>query len=802
MLNTYFKVAKRVLDREKIYVFINVLSLALGISCFAILSLYLRSELTYDKHHLNHDRINRIVTKYASGLYFAAVPEDLGPMLAQDYPQLGTPVRFYTSRDNHLTFNDKRLSWDKVYFAENAAFKVFTHGIKYGDPEFALLDPDSIAISETVAEAYFGNDNPVGKIIEGDNNDYRIDLVFEDLPENTHLKYDVLMGYRDRYPERIQLESNNVYTYFHVTPEFDSVAFPEMFMGFMERHMKERFSRDSSSLMVDLQPLSSIHFGEKILSDQPYGNIFYIFGFSAVAIFILSVAIINYINLSTARATKRADEVALRKVLGASRFQLINQFLGEALVFAVLALLLALLIVPQAMLATPIGALMDKGELFRSLGEPFMLVYLTILTLCVGVLSGLYPAFYLSSLPSIGAIKKVSKAGKSVLPIRQTLVFVQLTISISVIACTLVMASQLDYLSKTPLGFSKNNRLIVTVRGMDVIDSLPVIKTELSKNNNILSVTWMAGVLGGRPGAGRVRIEDNEGVIVENGIAFDAISVGPEFIQAMEIGVAEGRAFSEEYPNEQNGSIIVNEELVKFMGWENPIGKRMSSSAERPFRKVVGVTKNFHNTTLYNEVGPLMIFPLRTGRNISSEFRATVERTLIINVGATEFIPTMGFIRETMDRFDPNKDYYIEFLEDSLNQHYRLESNLMKLSGIFSAICIFISIIGLYGLASFNAEQRGKEMTIHKVMGASSNQIVYLLSRSLPPMIMGAAIPATVLSYYVMENWLQNFAYRTEITAAPFMIAIVSVAVVTLATVMMQSFKIASANPVEALRYE
>jgi putative ABC transport system permease protein len=811
MLKNYIVIALRKFSRERTYVLINILSLALGIASFLILALYLRSELTYDLHHVNHERIYRLAARFEragqEGDAFAVSQRGFGPLFTKDFPQVGQFVRFQRSTQNLLQYGDIKKQWERIYLADPTVFDVFTHEPIYGDPKTAFDDPYSIAISETFAKHYFGDENPIGKKLSSGAYSYAVTLVFEDLPENSHLKYDALfpMSLLEVFIPGINnnLEATlwnvGLYTYFMVPPEFDPADFQPLSQRFVDAHMSKLAAQLKATFTAGFQPLAGLHFGEKLLGDELTGNVFYVYGFAAVAVFILLIACINYMNLATARATKRAKEVGMRKVLGANQPELIAQFLGESMTFTVIALVVGLMFVELALALTPIGSLMGKEHLLSAGADPKVLGGIVLLALIVGLAAGLYPAFYLSAISPLSALTQVKRSWKAGLSMRQILVVAQLLISIGVIACTLLMTDQIRYVHEKPLGFDKENRLIVTLRGYDVVKDAKTIRNELEKQPGVLDTTTIAVVPGTGNSVNLIETENNAGVIEP--MSMDTLPVGLNFVQAMGVKLIEGRGFSEDVATDVREAVLVNESLVKQFGWDQAIGKRFKFGPN--FARVVGVVEDFHYASLHNKVGPLLMRAISDAPGpVPPNQRALVTTSIVVVMAGDGLRDTMDRVQQVIAKFDPNFNFEPKFLEDQLNELYKSETNLMRLTGIFGGICIFISVMGLFGLAAFTTEQRTKEIGIRKVLGASDPEIVNMLSRSLLPLILIAAIPASVIGFYAIGKWLERFAYHTDINPLTFAFATIVVTFVALATVVLQSLKTARSDPIDALRYE
>jgi putative ABC transport system permease protein len=812
MLKSYILIALRKLAREKLYVSINIFSLALGIASFLILALYLRSEIAYDKQHLNFDRIYRLtgISSKADGRVdrFAVTQVGLGPLLLKDYPQLGAQVRFRKSQQAILKAGDVEGKWDDIYLADPTVWKIFTHKVVYGNVDTAFDSPYSIAISESFAKHYFGAENPIGKTLTGANLSFKVTLVFADLPDNSHLKYSALfpMSLMEVFDPNFSKSYQNtlfnvgIFTYVMVPPGFNPDDFKKINKGFVDHYMTEGLKRFNWQWEVGYQRLDQIHFGEKLEGDLPTGNIFYVYGFAVVAIFILLVACINYMNLATARATKRAKEVGMRKVLGAEQSQLIGQFLGESFTFSIIALVVALILVEVALTLTPIGSLMGTNHLQAAFAQPLVIVGVLGLVVVVALLAGLYPAFYLSSISPLAALTEVKRSWRSGISMRMLLVLSQLIISIGVIACTWLMTDQMNYVHNKPLGFDKDNRLIVTLRGYDVVKNIKTIKNELRAQPNVVNVTTISIVPGTGNWVNLIPTENNAGVF--DPVAMDRIIVGSNFVEAMNLKLIEGRGFSEEIATDVREAAIVNESFAKKMGWDQALGKRFKLGPNGQAR-VIGVVQDFHYASLHNAIGPLMMHPIvEDYGNVPELQKPLLTTSIIVVMSGQNMSQTMQSIQNVIAKFDPKFNFEPVFLEDRLNDLYKSESNLMKLTGIFAGICIFIAVMGLFGLAAFTTEQRTKEIGIRMVLGASDSQIITLLSRYLLPLVLIAAIPASFLSYYAIDKWLQRFAYHTDINWLTFVLATLVVTLVALATVVLQSLKTTRADPIKALRYE
>src|SRR5262245_19237853 len=498
MNTSVLKVALRTLSRDKTYALINVAGLALAVACCLVLGVYLRSELTYDQSHANHERIFRVVNEFTINGKVDTFPVTsgmLGPMLKDENADIQAVVRFQGGGGGNQRFikhGDTGYYWENMVTADPTVFAVFTHKILYVDPKTALLEPTSVAVSRKFAEKYFGDRNPLGETINIENgSEFKITLVFDDLPENTTLKYDVLFSTTqpqfatpgDVNQRRNRLYNVGLFTYLLMPEGYDPAKFTDVSKEFFERNMTEIGGRIHASWRGWVQPLDRIHLYSDLPNDISTGNRYYIYGFIAVAVFTLLVACINYMNLATARATKRAKEVGMRKIMGSTRSALVAQFLAESVLLAVIAVALGVALVEAAVAFTPIDELFGKQIALAGLGSPAMVAAWVVgLAVLIGLFSGLYPAFYLSSVVAVSALVSGAKGGKGNSGLREALVLLQFTISIAVIGCTLVMASQMRYIATMSLGFKKENRVLVTMRGVDVLERSEAIRTELLTN--------------------------------------------------------------------------------------------------------------------------------------------------------------------------------------------------------------------------------------------------------------------------------------------------------------------------------
>ncbi len=808
-MKRYLRIALRLLARERLYAALNVSGLAIGLACCLVLGLYLWSELTYDRHHVNHDRIYRLVStiKFGDGRSspLAISSTAMGPMLVEEYPEYFKGfVRFRdVSRPTPqmLRVEDRKAYWDHIYLADDNVFDVFTHQIVYGDPKTALKDPDSIAISRRMSEHYFGKENPVGRMItRADGESMAIKLVFEELPDNSHLRYDALVAFKGSgaalskdHMERIQklmnLESFE-FTYLVLADGANPKEFARLNQAFHDKYMKFYLDMAKLEWRSTLQPLTAIHLDGELEYDLPTGNRMYLYAFAAVAVLILGLACINYVNLATARATQRTRAIGLRKILGAGRGSLIAQFLGEAVLFSLLATVLAVVLVEVLLSLPAVTALFGKTLSLDLFGRPLLAAGVVAFGIVVGLLAGLYPAVYLSSfLPLTALVGRYRTGG---MRMREALVFVQFAISIGVIACTLLMGQQMRYIASKGLGFDKENHVLITLRGRNVVERESLIATELEKHPGVLGVATANSMMGRDMPHVTGKAENNEGVMSDIGFSF--FPVGDKFIPVMGIELQKGRDFSRRLLTDVGATYIVNEAFVRSMGWKEPIGKRVGIGGPGMFPgPVIGVVKDFNFKSLRSDVEPMVMFrsPPEAG-----------ERVLVVNVAPAGIHDTLKVIRKLFAEIDPVHPFEYTFLDDELDQLYVSEERLMRLTGIFAGVCILVACLGLFGLAASATQQRTKEIGIRKVLGASTWSIILLLARRVLILIAAGAVVAALGAWFAMQEWLASFAYRSSLNPTYLLLAAFGAGAVALLTIALQSWRTARGDPVAALRYE
>lgn len=561
--------------------------------------------------------------------------------------------------------------------------------------------------------------------------------------------------------------------------------------AFNEKYTKFALQTANLEWRSWIEPLADVHLSSELQYDLPHGNRIYLYAFAAVAVLILGLACINYVNLATARAAQRTRAVGLRKILGAGRASLIAQSLGESVLFALLATVLGVILVEVLLSLPAVSTLFGKTLTLDLFGRPLLGLGVLAFGLCVGLLAGLYPAVYLSSfMPLTALVGRYQPSGG--LRLREALVFVQFAISVGVIACTLLMGQQMRFIATKGLGFDKENRVLLTLRDRDLVEREALIATELEKHPGVLGVATSGTIMGRDIPQVTGKVENNEGAMTDLG--FSLIPVGDDFIPVMGMELVKGRDFSRRLLTDVGAAYVVNETFVRAMGWDDPLGKRIGIGGGGAYSgPVIGVVKDFNYESLRTSIEPFVMF-----RNAPE----AGQRLMVVSIAPEGIRETLQHIQKLFAELDPEHPFEYTFLDEELDQLYVSEERLMRLIAIFAAICIFVACLGLFGLAASATEQRTKEIGIRKVLGASTFTIILLLARRVLVLIGAGAAVASIVAWLAMQEWLAGFAYRTVLNPAYLLLAALGAGAVALLTISLQSWRTAHGDPVEALRYE
>lgn len=800
MFVNYIKTALRILLRQKSYSIINIGGLAIGMSvCILILS-YVFFELSYDKFHENSDQIYRVglnATVGGNTMNLAVTAAPMGEALRQDFPEVIANTRLSGGESQELRIGERKFIQEDMLYVDSSFLDVFSFKLIQGVRNEVLLHPKSIVLTESCAKKFFGDNNAMGEIIRiNDKTSYKVTGVMEDVPPNSQLQFELLVTMDIRDPNSEYFSLNNwgniaVYSYVLLNENTDYHKLEEKFDEFKVRHTQQLIDM-GVHFDLFLQPLTDIHlFSDLEQENEIGGDITYVYLFSAIALFILFIACINYMNLASARSFKRAKEVGMRKIHGAVRPQLIRQFLGESVMFSIIAFLISLVIVQITLPMFNNLVYQHESSMDLFSNKLTIIGFFVAITFIVGILAGSYPAFYMSSFSPISALRgaKVKEKRKSLL--RNVLVVIQFSIAVVLIICTSVIYKQLNFMQNKDLGFDGENRLVIPLRSESLQNKSEVFKNEFKALSNVDMVSISNGVPGvGMRGSGYFPEGANQTtpVIIYNG------TIDDQFIETLGMEIIEGRNFSHEYGTDSM-SILINEELAKRYNWDEPIGKKLSvnagDSVPKTDFKVVGVIKSFHYRSLMNIIEPF-----------AYHYSPNNMRNIILKLNAKNKEIALKQVEEKWAEISNNAPFDYIFIDENFKESYISYIRMGKLFTIFTLIAIFVACIGLFGLASFLTEIRTKEIGIRKVQGASIFSILRLLNTDFIKWVLVANLLAWPIAYYYMTEWLSNFSYPIRLSWVDFVLGAVLSIIIALITVSYQSLKSATQNPIDSLRYE
>ncbi len=803
MLKNYLKIALRNLTRNKSYSFINIFGLSIGITCFILISLYVAHELSYDTFHDNGDRLYRVVESYNSEqqeTWYATTFSALAPTLKNEFPSLKHVSHVYPTNGLITGGDNQKFQEDGIIYADSSFFEMFSFPLISGNPSSVLSKPMTVVITPQIAAKFFGEENPVGKSISfaGQRGSFEFEItgVAETPPSNSHIQFDYIFSYESLRSIR-PWEYNKwyyppMYTYIELTSNESLSDLKAAFPAFQQKYV----GAEAHLRNLNVQPISEIRLFSDYQNElSATSDISYIYLFSAIGIFILLIACINFMNLATAKSMKRSREVGMRKTLGARRPQLIWQFLGEAFIITLISLLLAVLI---AELTLPYfneisGKVLSLGSI-DILG--FVLSGIAIVVI-VGLMAGSYPAFYLSSFRPISVLKGSTDTGnKSSTLFRKGLVVFQFFISTGLIFGTFVVTQQLDFLQNERLGFNKEQVAVIPVRETTDQFNIKSLKEEILRIPGIESASAVSGVPGISSGIhsfGAVP-KDNR----KDTLGVMTITSDHSFVETLKLNVLEGRDFSEAFSTDEAQAFIINQTAAEKFGWDNPIGEELTlrfyvNDLVEKEGVVIGMVEDFQYHSLHSEIDPILI----------QVFSATYYHDyLAIRFTSDNVQSSLSAVEEKWSVFNPNRPFEYTFLDDTFDTMYRAEQQLSMIFNMFAVIAISIACLGLFGLASYSTERRLKELGIRKVLGASASDILTLLSKDFLKLVLIGFLVSVPFAIFFMNKWLQNFADRIEINFALFFfVAIVSISVAIIA-VSYQSVRAALMNPVESLKSE
>ncbi len=788
MFINYLKIAFRQLLGKKVFSFINITGLAIGFACTAVIFLWVKDELSFDDFHKHKDQIYRVLIKVegldAVGLdgELAVTPGKLTGAIKSEIPEIKYVARLFKQFSNPFKYKENTFYEDKYFLVDSDFLKMFSFPIIKGNVTEQLKNPNDIIISQRIARKYFGDENPIGKILKKNNlYEFNVSGVMENMPANSHLKIDIIQSHAllEKYWKDGYNWSNTIHeTYIMVQKGSDIPVVTEK----INTILNENNTIKGITWFVRLQPLNEIYLNPKvthssaITSDRTYINIF-----SIIAMGILLIACINFVNISTANSISRSKEIGVRKVLGSGRKNLIKQFMSEFVILTFIAALLSLLILE---ITLPYFNHFTGKEL--SLNPGFFIAF-SVIVILTALFGGSYPAFYLSAYSPERILKNTFAGKKNSISLRSALVVFQFSISILLIISTILVNNQLSFIQNKKLGFEKDNVLYIPATG-ELGEKFEDTKNQFLQYPNITSISMKGSAPTVTVAGGYVTWSEHE----KENFSVRNMRVTPDYFKTMSIEKKSGRLFSKELTTDQN-TFILNEAAVKFLGIKSPIGKIIRTFGRKG--KIIGIVNDTHFKSLHHQLEPLIFMPL-------NNYSIGNSGTIIIKFSGNDISKVLSNIKSIWKEYNPNLPFEYHFLDQKIEQQYGFEQRLSKIFTGFSLLAIFISCLGLYSLITFVAVNRTKEIGVRKVMGASVSVIVMSLSKDFIKWALIANIISWPIAWYAMDKWLQGFAYRIDITILPFIIAAVLALLIALLTVSYRSVKAATANPVEALRYE
>ena len=816
LFKNYLVSAYRNITRNSFFSIINILGLTIGIVSAILVLLFVGEESAYDKHHTKHKRIYRIISNFHVNNkqdLFAVSSVPIGPTLKEEFAEIEEFVRFANVDNFFFRYNGVEYNEEEFYFTDSTMFKVFDHKFIVGDPLTSLSRPGSIVLTKTLAKQLFGDENPIGKVLLGERNDaFTVTGVIDEVPRTSHFRFRALVSLNTIIEnvgaERFNDNSSgsfwnvNVYTYLLFKEGTNPETIVQNYEPFNEKYIVPVGKIVNGTFAPIFQPLLETHFPktDNLQGDLPVGNRSNLYIFSLVSFFILIIACINYMNMATARSASRAREVGIRKVVGAGKGRLVQQFISESMLLAIISGALAYTI--TAVVLPWFNNLADKEIGLMELLNPSFIGGAVLIVIFVGLIAGSYPAFFLSSFSPVKVLKGTIDKARGKVGLRKILVVFQFTVSIVMILATIVVSNQQRFIREKDMGFDKKNLLVVSDLDTVISRRIDPIKEELLRNPSIIGVAGSQQVLGISNSKIVSRMDQN-GEMKE--IAVNLISCDFDYLQVLGVQIDQGRFFDPTLRTDSTQAFIINKTAERVYGWaDQPIGKRiqfgirMDGSANRD-GGVVGVVNDFHYTSIHNPIEPFMFF-----------ISGGVPNVLSIRIKPGETERAVEFIKQKFDEFGATREMKFYFLEERLEDLYRSEQKLGWLFRVFSLVTIFISCLGLLGLTSFVTDQRTKEIGVRKVMGGTNFDIIILLSRQFIILVLVANVFALPLGFYAMQKWLQGFSYRIEFgqsilsvsTLGPLLLSSFIALLIAIATVGILSWRAAESNPAQSLKYE
>jgi putative ABC transport system permease protein len=807
MISNLIKIALRNLWKKKFFSLINIIGLTIGIACFFLLIVNVRDEFSYDNFHEKRDRIFRVALEriYPDNIvFYAMIPYSIGEAMLSDFPEVEDMTRIQAVRQSFVfQYGDKRYEEDKFLLVEDNFFDVFSIPLLQGDPESVFPDQNSVVMTKDTALKYFGDEDPIGKIITLPQVELIVSGVTENVPKNSHLEFDflasmALTGAQNR-PDYVAFSSH---TYIVLREGARPSAVEGKMPALVEQYAAGQIQAQTGSSYADyvasghgyryfLQPIQDIHLHSNLNGEiKPNGNITYVYVQIAIAFFLIIIACINFMNLSTAQSTSRAREVGIRKIVGSTRGSLIRQFLFESVVVSLISLVLAIVLIQ---LILPTFNLLTRKQLeMQNLLEPFNVVLFLAIGIVVGLAAGSYPSFVLSAFQPVTVLKGKFSTSRTGIRLRNALVVFQFALSIILISMTLLVFTQMRFVQNRDLGFDKENVVIIE-RAFTLQARGDAFKQELQTIPGVVQVSGSNTLIQGCNYFGAFYQSERDSEVKT--VAYNTY-IDHDYIQTLGLEITQGRGFSKEFNDE--GNILINEATIREFGWTDPVGMkvRLLGGENDPSGEytIIGVVKDFHYGSLHRDIDAFVFLSYPPDRRAFP--------ILNVHIRPENVEETLAAIQEKWSQFVPDQPLSYFFLEERLNTLYENEQTSGQIFNIFSILAIFIACVGLFGLSAYMSTQRTKEIGIRKVLGSTGANIVVLLSKDFVKLVIFAFVVAVPVSYYVMIKWLQNFAFRTNIHIWIFLLAGVAAVIIAQITTSFQALKAANAHPADAIRFE
>jgi len=801
MFKNYLITAWRNIMKSKTYSALNVLGLAAGLAVFILIMLFVRTELSFDRYHTNARNLYRVVQEQAGNYYlgsniFAVTAGPLASALVQDFPEVLAATRIDEWSDVLVTVGENSYLEKKIHWTDPQTFEIFSFPFVRGDRASALVDPSSVLLSERAAGRLFGGADPVGQTVVLQafemNSEFKVAGVFRDIPANSHFVMDIVAPFETmgkiQKADLTRWGSNSYYTYILLKDGADPRALEAKLVPFIAKYETERgWKHDGQHSRYFLQSLTRIHLFSRVNFDfGAIGDARFVLLFASIAVLVLVIACVNYMNLATARSLKRAKEVGLRKVVGAGRGQLVGQFLGDSMVMTFIALFLATGLVLAALPAFRV--FVERHIVFNPFRDIALMPGLVLLATVVGAVAGSYPAFFASAFQPVSALKGTGASRAKGRGLRNALIVFQFAASIALIICTAGVRSQLSFIRNKDMGYEREQILVLQPKG-GVRNGLGAFKTELRSNSAVVSVASSSCLPNNVTSSTNANWPGKPEAV---DIPIYIVEADYDYPELYGLKLSQGRSFSRDYPSDAGGAFLINEAAQKAIGWDDPVGRDFGRPGPNAANgRIVGVLKDFHMHSLHLSIMPLYIF-LDPGR----------ANRISVRIRGGDIPAALASIRKTWERFAPEYPFEYTFFDEIFDRAYRVERRLGTMFSVFAGLAVLIACLGLLGLAAFTAEQRTKEIGIRKVLGASSPAVVVMLSREFMKWVVAANLIAWPIGYFAMRAWLQNFAYRTNLTVAMFLGAALAAFFIAAAVIGLQTYRAATANPAESMRYE